>query len=128
VIPEHLRYTAEHEWAAAGEQTSAVRVGVTDFAQQALGDVVFVQLPEVGARVAKGDPIGEIESTKSLSEIYAPLSGAVVAVNGALADSPELVNADPYGEGWLIEIEPAGPSATADLLDAEGYRSLTEPA
>jgi glycine cleavage system H protein len=128
VIPEHLRYTAEHEWAAAGEQTSAVRVGVTDFAQRALGDVVFVQLPEVGAQVAKGDPIGEIESTKSLSEIYAPLSGAIVAVNGALADSPELVNADPYGEGWLIEIEPAGPSATADLLDAEGYRSLTEQA
>ena len=128
MIPEHLRYTAEHEWAEIGQEASAVRVGVTDFAQHALGDVVFVQLPETGAAVTKGEPIGEVESTKSLSEIYAPLTGTVVGVNTALDDQPELVNADPYGAGWLLEIAPTDPATVTELLDAAAYRQLTETA
>jgi glycine cleavage system H protein len=103
-----------------------VRVGITDYAQDALGDVVFVDLPEVGKAVAAGDALGEVESTKSVSEIYAPVAGKVVAVNEALADAPEKLNQDPYGDGWLCEIEVAGPDALAGLLDADGYRQLTE--
>lgn len=125
-IPSDLQYTAEHEWVRrTGDDT--VRVGITDYAQAALGDVVFVQLPEVGAAVAAGDAFGEVESTKSLSDLYAPITAKVVAVNGELEGSPELVNSDPYGAGWLVELQtetaaPAGP--LPDLLDADGYRGI----
>jgi glycine cleavage system H protein len=125
VIPEDLRYTAEHEW-LAGDGSGPVRVGITHFAQDALGDIVFVQLPEEGATVQAGDAIGEVESTKSVSEIYAPLSGTVVARNATLADEPELINAEPYAAGWLIELVPDDPAAVAGLLDAAAYRALTE--
>jgi glycine cleavage system H protein len=125
VVPEQLRYTAEHEWAAAGRE-GRIRVGITHYAQDALGDVVFVQLPEVGARFAAGDAVGEVESTKSVSEIYAPVAGTVAAVNQAVVDSPEVVNTDPYGEGWLLELAPAEPDPLAGLLDATGYRKLTD--
>jgi glycine cleavage system H protein len=125
-IPSDLQYTAEHEWVRrTGEDT--VRVGITDYAQAALGDVVFVQLPDVGAAVAAGDAFGEVESTKSLSDLYAPITAKVVAVNGELEGNPELVNSDPYGAGWLVEMQieagaPAGP--LPDLLDADGYRGM----
>jgi len=122
-IPDELRYTAEHEWVR--DSSDGLRVGITDFAQDALGDIVYVQLPEVGADVAAGDSFGEVESTKSVSEIYAPISGEVTAVNQAVVDNPELINTDPYGEGWLVEIRPADAEAVAALLDAEGYRQLT---
>jgi glycine cleavage system H protein len=124
VIPEDLRYTAEHEWVQP--QSTAVRVGITDFAQDALGDIVYVQLPEPGTEVVAGDPVGEVESTKSVSEIYAPIAGRVVARNDQLADSPELINTDPYGAGWLMEMEPAEPGSVDDLLDPAAYRALTE--
>lgn len=122
MIPEHLRYTSEHEWVASGAE--AYRIGVTDFAQHALGDVVFVQLPEQGSVVAAGEPLGEVESTKSVSEIYAPVSGTVVAVNGDLVDRPELVNSDPYGEGWLVEIAPSAEVDDNRLLVASAYHEL----
>jgi len=124
VIPENLRYTAEHEWVAPGD--GPVRVGITDFAQDALGDIVYVQLPEPGTDVAAGDAFGEVESTKSVSEIYAPVSGRVTARNEALVDSPDLINTDPYGEGWLVELDPSDPAALSDLLDADGYAKLTK--
>jgi len=123
VIPEDLRYTDKHEWVTTGGAT--VRVGITDFAQDALGDIVFVQLPEPGSTVEAGQPLGEVESTKSVSDIYAPVSGTVVARNEQLTDQPELINTDPYGSGWMIEIEVADPSATGSLLDAAGYADLT---
>jgi len=126
VIPDELRYTAEHEWVAQAAGTSAVRVGITDYAQGALGDIVYVQLPEVGATVAAGDSFGEVESTKSVSEIYAPVGGTVTGRNDQLADTPELVNTDPYGAGWLVEIEPTDPGSVAALLDAAAYRDLTQ--
>jgi glycine cleavage system H protein len=125
MVPEQLRYTTEHEWVATGED-GRLRVGITHYAQDALGDIVFLQLPEVDAEVAAGDPVGEVESTKSVSEIYAPVAGTVVAVNQAVGDAPEVVNADPYGEGWLFELAPADPAATQGLLDATGYRKLTD--
>jgi glycine cleavage system H protein len=125
VIPEDLRYTTKHEWVASRADAATVRVGITDFAQDALGDVVYVQLPEVGAEVAAGEPLGEIESTKSANEIYAPVSGTVVARNEELDAKPELVNSDPYGAGWMVEIEPAGPGEVEGLLDAEAYGELT---
>jgi glycine cleavage system H protein len=125
VIPEDLRYTAEHEWVRA-QSGAAVRVGITDFAQDALGDIVYVQLPEPGTEVAAGDSLGEIESTKSVSEVYAPLPGKVVAVNDQLADAPEQINTDPYGAGWLVEIEPTEPDRVDELLDATAYRELTQ--
>lgn len=121
--PEDLRYTKDHEWARREE--GAVRVGITDFAQDALGDVVFIQLPESGKSVKKGDTLGEIESTKSVSEIYAPVAGEVVEVNSDLAEEPQKVNEDPYGEGWICKIAPASPEELDDLLDAAGYRELT---
>jgi glycine cleavage system H protein len=124
VIPEDLRYTAAHEWVQP--QSSAVRVGITHFAQDALGDIVYVQLPEVGAEVAAGESLGEVESTKSVSEIYAPIAGRVVARNDQLADSPEVINSDPYGAGWLVDLEPADPGSVEGLLDASAYRELTE--
>jgi glycine cleavage system H protein len=124
VIPEELRYTPEHEWVAPG--APAVKVGITDFAQDALGDIVYVQLPDPGTAVDAGQAFGEVESTKSVSEIYAPVSGTVVARNERLADEPELINTDPYGAGWLVEIEPTDPERLGRLLDAAGYRELTE--
>jgi glycine cleavage system H protein len=129
-IPADLHYTAEHEWVRrSGEDT--VRIGITDFAQSALGDVVFVQLPDVGSEVATGESFGEVESTKSVSDLYAPVSGKVVAVNGDLDGNPQLVNSDPYGEGWLLDVQASDvavlESAVAELLDAEAYRgTLTE--
>ena len=125
-IPEELRYSSEHEWARRLEDGSRVRVGITDFAQDALGDVVYVDLPAVGTRVDASEAVGELESTKSVSEMYAPIGGTVVAVNEALADNPQLLNEDPYGEGWLIEIDAGDISQFVALLDAEGYRALTE--
>jgi glycine cleavage system H protein len=128
-IPPDLHYTAEHEWVRrTGEDT--VRVGITDFAQSALGDVVFVQLPDVGTKVTAGESFGEVESTKSVSDLYAPVSAKVVAVNSDLEASPQLVNSDPYGAGWLIDLQVDGDALEqgfAALLDAEAYRgTLTE--
>ncbi|MEI6701768.1 MAG: glycine cleavage system protein GcvH [Actinomycetota bacterium] len=123
-IPENLRYSSDHEWAS--REGERVRIGITDFAQDALGDVVYVEIPAVGTTVDAGSAVGEVESTKSVSEIYAPVAGTVVAVNAALADHPELVNADPYGEGWLCEIELSSDEAYDGLLDASGYKGLTE--
>jgi glycine cleavage system H protein len=127
VTPDDLRFTEAHEWVRAVSEDT-VRVGITDYAQRQLGDVVFVQLPETGETVEPGAAIGEVESTKSVSEVYAPLGGEVVAANADLADRPELVNAEPYGAGWMIEIRLHGPAAEAlpGLLDADAYRSLTE--
>jgi glycine cleavage system H protein len=124
LVPDELRYSTDHEWARPEE--GRVRVGITDYAQDALGDVVFVDLPAVGKVVSAGDVLGEVESTKSVSEIYAPVAGTVVAVNASLSDAPEAINGDPYGSGWLCEIEVSGADALGDLLDAEGYRQLTE--
>ncbi|MGA2836165.1 MAG: glycine cleavage system protein GcvH [Acidimicrobiales bacterium] len=123
-VPDDLRYSSDHEWARTSG--GRVRVGITDFAQDALGDVVFVDLPRTGATVEAGGLVGEVESTKSVSEIYAPVAGEVVAVNDGLTDAPELVNRDPYGEGWICEIVPVDPVAADALLDAAGYRQLTE--
>jgi glycine cleavage system H protein len=129
-IPPDLRYTAEHEWVRrSGDDT--VRVGITDFAQSALGDVVFVQLPDVGSELTAGESFGEVESTKSVSDLYAPLSGKVSAVNTDLDGSPQLVNSDPYGAGWLLDVQVSEvgelESAISSLLDAEAYRgTLTE--
>ena len=125
MIPEELRYTAEHEW-VAGDGAGPVRVGITHFAQDALGDIVYVQLPDEGASVQAGESFGEVESTKSVSEIYAPVSGTVVTRNEKLADEPELINTDPYGAGWLVEVAPDDPSTLDGLLDAAAYRELTE--
>ncbi len=125
MIPDELRYTDKHEWVGAGDGT-ALRVGITDFAQDALGDIVYVQLPEPGSPVTAGEPLGEVESTKSVSEIYAPVTGTVVARNDGLADKPELINTEPYGAGWLVQIEPADPDTVNELLDADGYRELTQ--
>ena len=119
-FPPDLHYTPEHEWVRDGDD--AVRIGITAYAQEALGDIVFVNLPAVGTDVSAGDALGEVESTKSVNDVYAPVSGTVTAVNSSLDDQPDLVNSDPYGEGWLIEIRPADASATAALLDAEGYQ------
>ncbi|MEO3759446.1 glycine cleavage system protein GcvH [Mycobacterium sp. B14F4] len=124
-IPADLYYTEEHEWVQrTGDDT--VRVGITDYAQSALGDVVFIQLPDVGADVTAGESFGEVESTKSVSDLYAPVSAKVVAVNGDLEGTPQLVNSDPYGEGWLVELR-ADASALEEglrgLLDADGYRN-----
>ena len=123
-IPAELRYTAEHEWVHRTSEDT-VRVGITDFAQDSLGDVVFVQLPEVGTAVTAGESFGEVESTNSVSDLYAPLSATVVAVNAELDAKPELVNSDPYGQGWLLELRADGDSldtGLAGLLDADAYR------
>ena len=129
--PNDRRYTDQHEWALVQDTEGAatvVRVGITDHAQDALGDIVFVQLPEVGEQVGPGTPIGEVESTKSVSDVYAPIAGVVAAVNEALADAPETINADPYGAGWLVEISVDGADGdpTADLLDAAAYEALVD--
>jgi len=120
--PQDLRYTAEHEWVKTGED-DVVRVGITSFAQDALGDVVYVSLPAVGDTLSAGDSCGEVESTKSVSDLYAPLSGEIVAVNDALDRAPELVNADPYGQGWMYEVRLADQGALASLLDVDAYRA-----
>ena len=124
LVPDGLRYSADHEWASV--DGTSVRIGVTDYAQDALGDVVFVQLPEVGTAYVIGGSFGEVESTKSVSDIYAPVSGTVREVNTKLADEPQLVNTDPYGDGWLCVIDMDEPSQLDQLLDAEAYAALTE--
>ena len=122
MFPDDLKYTAEHEWVRTpGETAGSVRIGITDYAQDALGDIVYVQLPEVGTTVSAGDAVGELESTKSVSDVYSPVSGEVVARNDALDATPELVNNDPYGEGWLFEVAVAEGGATSELLDAATY-------
>ena len=127
MFPAELKYTAEHEWLRSpGEAEGSVRIGITDYAQEQLGDIVFVQLPGVGDKLTAGETCGELESTKSVSDLYAPVSGRVVARNDALDSSPELVNADPYGEGWMLEVVPADPSDLESLLDAEAYRTQVE--
>ena len=123
-VPEDLRYSSDHEWVKA--EGDLVRIGITDYAQDALGDVVYVQLPEAGAVVAAGDAFGEVESTKSVSEIYAPVAGTVVQVNTTLDDAPETVNSAPYGDGWIAVIQVADVSALDGLLDAAAYAALTE--
>jgi glycine cleavage system H protein len=123
-VPEDLRYTADHEWARSeGDQ---IRIGITDYAQDALGDVVFVQLPVPGATVSAGESFAEVESTKSVSDVYAPVSGKVVEVNAELADAPQKLNEDPYGEGWLCILQPDDTETVGSLLDADGYRKLIE--
>jgi glycine cleavage system H protein len=123
-VPDDLRYTSDHEWTRI--EGGQLRMGITDYAQDALGDVVFVQLPEPGTKVVAGDSFAEVESTKSVSDIYAPVSGTVVEINPDLADSPQRLNEDPYGEGWLCVIAPDDIEAESALLDAEGYRKLIE--
>ncbi|MBG6224673.1 glycine cleavage system H protein [Arthrobacter sp. CAN_A2] len=120
-IPDGLYYTAEHEWVSEPAVDGTVRVGITDFAQDALGDVVYVQMPEAGTGVTGSDVIGEVESTKSVSDIYAPVTGEVVARNEALDDDPALINSDPYGEGWLLEIKVADPAVVQGLLSSADY-------
>lgn len=124
--PEELRYTKEHEWVRV--EGDVVRVGITDYAQDALGDVVYVDLPEAGASVTAGRPFGEVESTKSVSDVYSPVTGTIAERNPALEDHPELVNEQPYGDGWLVTVEVAEAStAMADLMDAAAYRAFVEP-
>ncbi|OLT43124.1 glycine cleavage system protein H [Saccharomonospora sp. CUA-673] len=121
--PEELRYTEDHEWVA--ERTDGVvRVGITEYAQDQLGDVVFVDLPASGSTVTAGEAFGEVESTKSVSELYAPLDGEIVAVNDGVTETPELINGDPYGEGWLVEIKLSDPDTFGGLLDAEAYQRV----
>ena len=119
--PEDLHYTSEHEWVRSVAD-GVLRVGITSYAQDALGDVVYVTLPDVGAAVSAGDACGEVESTKSVSDLYAPVSGEVTARNEALDSTPELVNSDPYGQGWLYELRPGDPSAVEGLLDSSSYQ------
>jgi glycine cleavage system H protein len=123
-VPEDLRYSKDHEWARL--EGDRIRVGITDYAQDALGDVVFVELPEVGSKVKLDESFSEVESTKSVSDVYAPLAGTIAEVNTDLADSPERLNEDPYGEGWICLLEPDDPAAYEALLDAAAYRALTE--
>jgi glycine cleavage system H protein len=127
MYPEDLRYTAEHEWVRATDSGTVV-FGITDFAQDALGDIVYVSLPAVGESLAAGAPCGEVESTKSVSDIYAPLEGEVVARNEGLDAAPETVNSDAYGAGWMVEMRPADPSALDALLTPGDYRALVEKA
>ena len=122
-VPEDLRYTSDHEWVRK-EEGGRIRIGITDYAQDALGDVVFVQLPEPGAKVDAGGSFSEVESTKSVSDIYAPVAGTVVEVNNELADAPQRLNEDPYGEGWICTIEPTDAAAVEALLDAAAYGDL----
>ena len=123
-IPSDLRYSSDHEWVRREGDT--VTIGITEYAQDALGDVVFVEIPEQGARVSSGDSFTEVESTKSVSDIYAPVGGTIGAVNDALEAQPELLNSDPYGEGWICTIEMSDPSELDSLMDADAYRALTE--
>jgi glycine cleavage system H protein len=122
-VPDGLHYSTDHEWIR--QDDGRVRIGITDYAQDALGDVVFVSLPAVGAQMDAHGILGEVESTKSVSEIYAPVAGEVVAINDALSTAPEQLNSDPYGEGWICELVPTEPDAISGLLDAAGYTELT---
>ena len=127
MYPEDLKYTSEHEWVRSpGDTDGAVRVGITHFAQDALGDIVYVSLPEVGDQIEAGGTVGELESTKSVSDLYAPVSGKVVSRNEALDGTPELVNSDPYGEGWLFEVAPSDTGALDQLMDAASYQSALD--
>ena len=123
MTPSDLRYTQEHEWAR--EEAGQVRVGITHYAQDALGDVVYVDLPATGTHVERGQPFGEVESTKSVSDLYAPLSGTIVERNESLESSPELVNSDPYGEGWMVLLDPDGEAGLGELMSADQYDELT---
>ena len=123
-FPNDVKYTEQHEWLRM--EGSRARIGITDYAQDALGDVVYVDIPEVGTEIRAGEPFGEVESTKSVSDVYAPVSGTVVDRNAALVEAPELVNQGPYGDGWMILIEPSDPSEMAGLLDAAAYRAFAE--
>ncbi len=127
MYPEELRYTAEHEWVRATDSGTIV-FGITDFAQDSLGDIVYVSLPAAGSTLAAGAACGEVESTKSVSDVYAPVGGEVVAVNGALDAAPETINTDPYGDGWLVELRTTDPEAMQGLLTAADYRALVEKA
>lgn len=122
-IPAELKYSAEHEWIATTDTDGVVRVGITDFAQDALGDVVYVEHPEVGSSVASGDVVGEVESTKSVSDIYAPVSGEVVAVNEDLDEDPGAINSDPYGKGWLFDVKLSDASELGSLLTSDDYNN-----
>jgi glycine cleavage system H protein len=127
LYPEDLKYTAEHEWVRSpGESEGSVRIGITHYAQDALGDIVYVSLPEVGESVSAGEACGELESTKSVSDVYAPLTGEVSARNTSLDSTPELVNNDPYGAGWLYEVVPADAAAIDGLMDAEAYQATLD--
>jgi glycine cleavage system H protein len=127
VYPEDLKYTAEHEWVRdPGSTEGSVRVGITDYAQDALGDIVYASLPEVGDEVEAGSAVGELESTKSVSDVYVPVTGRVTATNEALDSTPELVNSDPYGEGWLFEIAPSDDTALDGLMDAAAYQATLD--
>ena len=123
-IPSDLRYSSDHEWVR--RDGNLVTIGITEFAQDSLGDIVFVEAPEAGSAVAAGESFTEVESTKSVSDIYAPVSGSIVAINETLDGQPELLNSDPYGDGWICKIEMTDPSEFDALLDADGYRALTE--
>ena len=123
-IPDDLRYSTDHEWIRV--EGPVVRIGITDYAQDALGDVVFVQAPDVGAQVKAGETVGEVESTKSVSDLYAPVSGTVLEVNDSLADSPQALNDDPYGEGWICTIRMSDPAELDGLLDSAAYQALIE--
>lgn len=123
MIPSELKYTKEHEWVAT-TGANTVRIGITHYAQEQLGDVVFVQLPAVGDTVAQGDSLGEVESTKSVSDVYTPLAGEIVGRNDALESQPELVNSDPYGDGWMVELRLTDMAALDELLDADGYQAV----
>ncbi|MFR9731638.1 glycine cleavage system protein GcvH [Saccharopolyspora sp. MS10] len=127
MAPDGIKYTQEHEWVLPTD-ANTVRIGITDYAQQQLGDVVFVQLPDEGEAVSAGGGIGEVESTKSVSDIYAPVAGKVVARNERLDEQPELVNSDPFGDGWMIELELAEPAELDGLLSADDYRGLVDQA
>ena len=124
-VPSELKYTPEHEWVRVDEGSRTVRVGITDYAQEALGDVVYVSLPELGATLSAGAAFGEVESTKSVSDLYAPVSGTVTARNESLDATPELINSDPYGDGWIVEIELSGDADLGALLDAGAYATLS---
>ena len=124
LLPDDLRYSSDHEWVRL--ENGQLRLGITDYAQDALGDVVYIEIPEVGRQIDAAEKVSEVESTKSVSDIYAPVAGTVVAVNDALADSPERLNDDPYGVGWICIIVPTDASAVDALLDVDGYRRLIE--
>ena len=123
MYPDELKYTADHEWVSGASETGTVRVGITEYAQEALGDIVYVQLPEVGEEVEAQDPVGELESTKSVSDVFAPVSGTIVARNDALDSAPELCNSDPYGEGWILEMSVRDLSALDELLSSDAYEA-----
>ncbi len=123
-IPEVLKYTKEHEWARV--EDDIVIIGITDYAQDALGEIVYIELPSEGDEITRGEPFGAVESTKSVSDLYAPISGEVVEVNEALLDSPEAINEDPYGEGWMVKVKPYDPSELDDLMDSDEYTEFIE--